>query len=302
MDHASNTDSAEPAQAIQPLGKWRVSMLLTKQSFALLKQDKEVLLFPILSSLVSLAVAAGFIAGGVLLALQGNISFEQFDAYMESPSGEMVPYAMFFVWYLTSVFIVTFFQAGLTAIVYARLQGQNYGFRDGMRVAWSNVARIFLWSLIAATVGVLLRFIADRSKLLGKIVVALLGVAWSVLIFFIVPVLVVSKGTLKDAFHESGDTFRKTWGETIIVNFSIGLIMMLFGLAGAVLFVGTLFTMDIRIIVVSLLLMILYFLVLGVISSSLNAIVKVVLFHFARTGSVPAGFDPTLVRQAVRSR
>ena len=53
---------------------------------------------------------------------------------------------------------------------------------------------------------------------------AIIGFAWSVATFLVVPVLVVEKVGPLDAIKRSASLLRKTWGEQLVGNFGIGLV------------------------------------------------------------------------------
>lgn len=213
----------------------------------------------------------------------------------------MAIYGILFGYYLLVFFITNFFQAGVFTIVHARFSGGNLSLSDGLRGARGHAGKIFIWSLISATVGVVLQIVADKSKVIGKIVVALLGSAWNILTYFSLPSLVIGQASVTDSFKESATMIRKTWGETIIVNFGVGLffglIMMLLVVVG--IFIVIVFpTIAVAIGVGSALFIVL--ILLSILSSTLNSIFKLVLFEYARTGSVPQGFSPEVIAQAVR--
>ena len=95
---------------------------------------------------------------------------------------------------------------------------------------------------------------------------------------------------------------RKTWGETIIINLGVGLLFGILMVLG--IFVGLTFVIIVQglfMTVVAIALVIIYLLSLTIISSSLNAIFKLALYEYARTGIVPQGFSPELIQNAVKS-
>ncbi len=282
------------------LGKFRASKMVVKESWGVLKQDKELVWFPVLSSLVSL-LAFGLLVG-LYLAISSGLPAWQQDAAGE-PVLDAMGYVFLFVYYLVMFFIANFFTSGLYIIAYARFQGQDLSFSEGLSGARKNVGKIFVWSLISATVGVVLQIIADRLKLAGKIVVWLLGAAWSIMTYFSLPSLVIGQKSVKESFKESAAVIRKTWGETIIVNFGVGLVFfllyMLAFLATAVVIIvsGSWFVTF-----AMLVLLVLFIVVTSVVSATLSAIFKLALYEYAVTGRVPQGFTPELVSGAIKAK
>src|SRR4029077_13330612 len=93
------------------------------------------------------------------------------------------------------------------------------------------------WALVSATVGLILRIIEDRSARIGQIVAALLGMAWTVVSFLVVPILVIeNKGPIA-ALKDSTALLKKTWGEQLVSNFSFGMIFFLLALPAFALFI-----------------------------------------------------------------
>lgn len=96
-----------------------------------------------------------------------------------------------FVFYVLAYFVAIFFNAALVGAALFRMDGGNPTLRDGLAIAWSRAGRIFGYALIAATVGLLLQAIEERVGWVGQLVVKLIGVAWTLATFLVVPVLVV---------------------------------------------------------------------------------------------------------------
>lgn len=272
--------------------------MLVEQSWALLKQDKEILWFPVLSTVTSIialtlmAVLFFFtVMGGDVHALEGET--EQAMGFLD--------YSMLILFYTVMFFIANFFQAGIYIIAYGRMNGRDLTFSDGIQGATNAAGKIFLWSLISATVGVVLRAIADRSKLVGRIVVALLGAAWNILTYFSLPALVISNVSVVDSFKVSAATIRKTWGETLILNIGMGLFFFSIASIGIALGIGIIMLAPMASIALSVfILLVVYIVALSIVSSTLGAIFKLALYQYAQTGIVPEGFSPELIQNAVK--
>jgi hypothetical protein len=282
------------------MGKFKASVTIVRESWALLKQDKEIMWFPVLSAIVSI-IAFVIMAGVVyFILLQGNMgNLEQ----VSKEGTDAFSYAVLFVYYLVMFFILNFFQAGIYIIAHGRFNGQDLSFRDGMNGAIANAGKIFAWSFISATVGVILRIIADRSRLIGKIVVFFLGAAWGILTYFSLISLVIGKTTVQNSFKDSASVIRKTWGETIIINLSVGFFFSLLVFLGLALGIGiVVLIQNLFVGLAVLVLFIIYAIFLTIISSALDSIFKLALYEYATTGKVPAGFSPELIQNAVRGR
>src|SRR3989344_1381379 len=174
---------------------------LVKQSFAVLKKDKEIMLFPIISGILSvLALISLFIPFGII-SLDNNFSPSLF-------------YLLLFIYYVITSFIVIFLNTGLITCAHMRLHGKDPTFKDGIKQAWKHVGNIFIWSVISATVGLILRMIVDRienserlgpfGRIVGVIFIGLLGMAWSFLTFFVIPVMVFENKNAFASIKQSG--------------------------------------------------------------------------------------------------
>lgn len=284
------------------IGRLRASYLLTVESFEYLRKDKEILGFVGLSTLCNILlmlVIGGLIAVAYVYQIPGFSSESASDE-----TYEIGMYAILLVWYLGAAFIVTFFQGALSTVVYSRIQGGEPTFKDGMDNAKANTVRFFMWALLSATVGVALRVIGDKLGFVGKLFGAVGEVAWSLLSFFIVPVLALEKRSIKDSFVRSAEVFKATWGESLIMNFSVGLFFGMLSLGALLVGILLMVVVSQSLLAVAfvMLLLILAVLGLGILSSTLNSVFRVVLYVYASTGRVPDSFTPELIIGAVKRK
>lgn len=290
---------SSPVVAPVKIGKFKASKMIVKESWAVLKQDKEIMLFPIASSISTVVASVLLCAifyfvtlGGSLDGLRGQ-NLEQFN--------DIFVYGTLLIYYAVMFFIVNFFQAGLFIIVQARFSGQNLSFNDGIRGAMKYSGKIFYWSLISATVGVVLKIISDKSRFVGKIVSAVLGATWNILTYFSLPALIIGNVSVKDSFKESASIIRKTWGESIIVNFGVALFFSLIIFLVFAVAIGTFVLIPKPLIAISMIIFVIISLVIiSVVSTTLSSVFKLALFNYARTGQVPQGFTEALVKGAVK--
>lgn len=293
------------------MGRFRASHLLVAESFEFLRKDKEVMLFPVLSLLACTALMAVLFAIELFGFYDGNMG-ALLQAIEEEGVGRgeqifsYASYVLLFAYYILSVCIVVFFEVGVVAIVNARIHGGNMSFSDGVSAAWRKVGKIFVWACLTATVGVVLRLLSDRMKIVGKIIIGLLGATWDVLTFFVVPVLALEDVGIKDSIARSAQTFKKTWGETFIINISAGLFFGALMFASVTFFVGVAVLLiylfeaaAMAILVVAAILTVLSILVFAILSATLSIIFRVALYEYAKTGRVPPGFSPELILTAI---
>jgi hypothetical protein len=280
------------------MGKFARSWALAKASLEVLRSDKELLVFPLLSVAAVIVVAITF-----MLPLFGLGILDDADR------GAGVP-TLFYVWgfgfYLVQYFVVFFFTTALVGAAMVRLDGGDPTVGTGLRIAAGKWVSILGYAAIAATVGMILRGIEQRAGIVGKIVAGFVGVAWTLATFLTVPVLVAQDVGPVEAVKESATLLKRTWGEGLIGNGGIGLVG---GLAMvAVMFVGgglALFLVQAGLGAMAVFvgaLALLAFIGIALVQSALGGIYSAALYRYATVGDAPAGFDGVLLRDAFQRK
>ena len=80
------------------------------------------------------------------------------------------------------------------------------------------------WALLTATVGLVLQALRDRAGRLGDFVIGLIGLAWDVATFLVVPAIVIDDHGAWDGVKQSGSLLRQTWGENLAARVGFGLL------------------------------------------------------------------------------
>ena len=259
----------------------------------LLSKDKGLLLFPLISGICCMLLLASF-----ALPLY-------FTNHWQPPAGgaaatqQMAYYGTLFLFYVCNYFVVVFFNAGIVACATIRMKGGNPTVGDGFRAAAARLPAIAGWAILSATVGLILRVIEDRSEKVGRFVAGLLGAAWTVVSFLVIPILVVENKNPFIALKESTILLKKTWGEQVAGNFSFGLIFLLLSLPAIVLIVVGIFSGSLAAIAACVGLAVIYFIILALIQSALRSIFQAAVYLYARDGQVPVGFGAELLGSAM---
>jgi hypothetical protein len=270
---------------------------LIKASGAVLRQDKELLLFPFFSAIATLLVFASFI---VPLLVTG--AFEQMN-----PDESQAPFMVFaFVFYLIQYFIIFFFNSALVGAAMIRLDGGDPTVRDGLRVASSRIVQIIGYAAIAATVGLILRLIEERLGLIGRWIAGLLGIAFTIATFLTVPILVSRDIGPIEAVKESATLLKKTWGENIIGNAGMGVVFFLFYIAaigiGLVFIFGAAQTGSAPLIVLVCAIVALAVIGLALVQAALQGVYSAALYRYATDGNVGESFSSALLGEAFRPK
>jgi hypothetical protein len=273
---------------------------LTKQAVNVLRLDKELLLFPILSGICCLLVLASFFVPAY--------AFGIFDALIEnreSQQGKILLTLLGFAFYFINYFVIVFFNSALVGCSVIRLKGGDPTVSDGFATAFSRLPQIAAWAAVAATVGVILKSFENKDNKLGQIVIGLIGAAWTMLTFFVVPIIVIEQLGPFAAIKRSASLLTDTWGESVSSTFSLRLITFLLSLLGVLPIVGGGFLIANQMAAIGiplLLVGVLILLAISLISSALNSIILAALYIYAVEGRTADNFDPTLIEHAFASK
>ena len=273
---------------------------LAQQSWRVLKLDKELLVFPLLSGIACTLVMASF---AVPLWLTGFIDgvMQERAANQGGQLHQILGFVLLFAYYFVNYFVIVFFNSALIACTIIRFKGGNPNLRDGFSAATSLLPQIAGWAAVAATVGVLLQVIESRSEKVGQIVAGLIGMAWSAVTYFVVPVIVVERVGPIDATKRSFNILKKTWGEALTANFGIGFVVFVASLPciiPLILGIVALSTGHIPLGIAGIAIAIVLFLIVSLISSALHTIIIGALYLYASEGTVPGEFNEDVFRHA----
>lgn len=263
------------------MGRISNTFSLAGSSWRVLKADKELVFLPFLSLLATLAVAFSF-----LWPLVGGCSADGSGQAACELAG--TDYVLLGVMYVALAFITIFFNAALVHAANERMGGGDPTVGSALRGAMLRVHRILPWALVSATVSVILRAIEERAGMVGKIVAGIAGVAWSLVTFLVIPVLVVEDVGVGDAVKRSGALFKRTWGENVAAQVGFGLLGFLLVIPG-LLVAGLGFGAGDSIAVLPVVVGIAWILLVSLVLATLSGIFQTALYRHA-TGTPVAGF------------
>src|SRR3989442_2353427 len=240
------------------MGKFSRSWRLVGQSFAILRSDKQLMLFPVLSAIACFIVTAVMATGGAFLMMPARAAALAAGEQFHPNQSPMFLLGMFAL-YVVNYFVIVFYNVALVGVADSRLMAGTWTFRDGLELAWARKGTILQWAFVAATVGVILRTLEERLGLIGRIIMRVIGIAWTLACYFVVPVLAFEGLTPVAAFKRSSKLFRDTWGEKVIGGFSLSLISLLLALPGIGLWIAAIALGGVKGMIFGAALMILYF-------------------------------------------
>lgn len=272
---------------------WR----LVKASAAVLRQDRELIVFPIVSMIASILVMASF---AIPLFLTG--AFDQMEQGQTSALG----YVLAFLFYLVQYTVIFFCNTALVGAAMIRLRGGDPTVSDGFRISAQRFPTILGYAFISATVGMILRMISERVGWLGQFVISLVGFAWSVATFLVVPILAVENIGPVDAVKRSANLLKHTWGEQLIGNtgmgFAFGLLAFGLILVSVPLFMLAAAAGSSVLIFGTIALIVLAFVALGLIGSALSGIYTAAVYNYAVGGANTVYFSPEMVQNAFQRK
>lgn len=291
------------------MGRFSNSWKVFKQSFGVLKKDKELLLLPVISGIASIIVVASFLFpayfAGFFDAFANRVTPDQIDETVE-----YVALAAAFVMYLLLTFVTIYFTSGIMYAANMRLGGKDPTLRDALRGPSKNLGKIFLWSVFVATISLILRgieaFLRDRfGNVVGMIFGFLAGAAWWMATYFAIPVVLFEGKHVGPALKRSTGLFKDRWGESLIGEFGIGIAIFVLNLVTIPIALIGFYTLGISLYlgVGFLILAGLYVVFINImLGPALNAIYKAALYRYATTGEAVPEFSPDVIQNSWRPR
>jgi len=283
---------------------FRRSWKLTKLTFTVINKDKELLIFALLSFFFSAMFAVAMVYPALLPYLT--------DTHWSEETQLLVQLGCLFVTYIGLAFIATFFNVCVVYTAKTRFEGGNATFMQSLAFAFSRWFRILQWSLVSATVGLVLNLLQQATQKLGKVgefignaVTGILGMAWTVLTLFVIPVLVYEDKGPFAAIKRSVEVIGKTWGESLVKGIGLGLVQFLTYLLLILATAGSAYSLyepanlvgAVAAVGVGILLLLLTALVFSV----ANTVFNTALYVYAKSGKVAEGFDSEVISAAVRT-
>ena len=214
------------------MGRIRRSGLILKASFSVLRGNKKLLLFPAVTGACLVVVAAFFIGALFVASIASQptghpLQFVgEFLSLSGVPMGTNTSDSHIRNWgtvclaflYFVSMFLATFFNVAFYEEIIHALNGQSVSITRGMRFALGRLKPILCWSLLAGIVGYVIRTLAERMSFVGRWIMSLVGIAWSISCVFVIPAIIREPVTANPIryLRSSALNIRRTWGEFLV--------------------------------------------------------------------------------------
>jgi hypothetical protein len=207
------------------------SWQLFQRSVLVLRDHPKLLIFPIVTGVLTAVIALFFLApvGAVLLAphwIEGTRmrALAESIGFLRTHHGpgfniQVAPFGTLILGgvYLLNMFLATMASVAFNSEILEALSGRAVSIRHGLGVACARWKSVLLWSLLAGLIGLIIRVLEERWSLFGRLIAGLIGIAWSVASIFAIPIL-VREPSLANPFavlSKSASTIKKTWGEML---------------------------------------------------------------------------------------
>ena len=262
------------------MGRISNTIQLAKSSWQVLRADKELVALPVLSLVATMITAFSFLI---------PIAFTSPEGQSAVDSAATVEYILLGLMYLSLAFITIFFNTALVGAAMERMNGGDPTINGAIRGAMSRIHRILPWAIVSATVSVILNAIERSDNPLARIASSIAGVAWSLMTFLVVPVLVVEEVGVIDAVKRSGTLFKRTWGENVAAQVGFGLLGFLVALPAILVAVGGFFlgaAIGIFLVIVAML----WILGSAMVISALSGVFQAALYRYAAGLDTPSEF------------
>ncbi|MDX6601967.1 MAG: hypothetical protein QOF13_1169 [Solirubrobacterales bacterium] len=261
---------------------------LTKKSWALLREHRELIRFPLYGAVATIPLAILFLGPGLYFLDQHELA-------------GAIPLLVIGIYVLTVVGV--YFSVGLAAAANLIFGGQEATVSDGLAVARSRFSQICGWAALSTAISVLMGVLENQGGALGNIAARLVGMAWALVTFMAVPVIAIEGTGPLETLKRSATIFKDKWGQQITGNIAIGGAVFLIGVLPAALLIVAgvvLWPSSGPAAVVLILIGAVVMCVALLISKALSGVFGVALYRYAVEGQAVGGFTQEELESAVR--
>jgi hypothetical protein len=292
---------------------WSTGWTMARETFAIMQQYPKLAVFPVISGAVLL-----LIVGPIVLSLLPQIpslyavTGPLWDRLGESDSGMIAAFVAGALGLYVLWAVAIFCNVALVRSALDYYAGREPSVRAGFAAAMTCLPQILGWAFVALTVGVILSAIQgllkDKLGLLGDLVGGLFEIGWSVVTYFVLPVLAAEKLGPIAAVRRSSAIVRSKWGESLAGETQFGIIgLLLFVLAAALFGAGLAIHLSYSAAALGLGVVLMAIGLLGAaaamaIMSALSTVFQTGVYLYATTGQVPAALDADLVKGAFKPK
>ncbi|MFM1965871.1 MAG: hypothetical protein RL134_1596 [Actinomycetota bacterium] len=276
------------------MGAWGDSRALTRQSWAVLKDNRYLLAYPALGAVACIVPFLVVVPGFLFIAADRN----------------WIGWALIILGLYLAMLVTAIFQAGLTVSAAAELEGGRSSLGHGLGMAFGRLGRLARWAFVGTVVNVLIGLLRGNNNgglvavIFRSVLAAAADVMWQLITFFVMPAMMLDDLGMIDAIKKSASTFKQRWGTQLSGGVRIGGLIGLVAIVPAVIaiVVGALlatagaWAVGLPIAVIGFIVLV----IAGLILSAIRGVFSVVLYRFATQGVVEGGFTEQQLAGAVK--
>ncbi len=263
------------------MGRMSRGWEMTKLSFAVIKQNRTLLLFPVISGISMMMILSIILAG-----------FWFVPELAEAPQWFFIILGFFI--YVILFFISYYFQAGLVACAYATMEGEAPSMGYGMKKANTVIGRLFTWAIISAVLGMILQAIESRFPIASR----LIGAAWGIATYFVVPIIVFEDTGAWPSMKRSWQVLKGSWGEALTGHLATTLIFFLLALLFIPLVILAAMMPNLPLMILFAIIALGYLIFIILLASAVSTVLRTALYRYTTTGKMnirlPDWFPPPM--------
>jgi len=270
------------------MGRIRRGWALTKKSWALLNEHRELIRFPLYGAVAITLLGIVFLGPALYLFDQDSL-------------GGAIPLLVIGLYVLTVVGL--YFSVGLAAAANMIFDGKQATVADGLAISRARFSAICGWAAISTAISVLMGVLENQGGIGGQIAARLVGMAWSLVTFLAVPVIAIEGTAPLQTLKRSASIFRERWGQQITGNVAIGAAVSLLGVLPAAILIVVGIVIWSSASFLGALLVVVGALVLAItmlVGHALNGVFGVALYRYAVEGETAGGFTKEELESAVK--
>jgi Family of unknown function (DUF6159) len=298
--------------------KLKRSWELFKRSVLVIQQHPKLLVFPIVTGVLTTMIAFFFLApvglvlvaphwvsGGKIQALADSVGFVRIHNG-DSVNFELQPLgtAILAGMYLLNMFLATMASVAFNHQIIEALNGQPVSIVRGIEAACARWQAVLLWSLLAGVVGLIIRALEERLAFVGRLIAGFIGLAWSIAAIFAIPIL-ARDTSITNPFNiltRSATTIKRTWGEMLAgfvgmggTNLLVFLLSILFWV-----FIGTVAYLlsNPWVLLIAGLIWLFSVIAYGYLASIASRVYLCALYLYASEGVIPGYYDASMMNNA----
>ncbi|HLC43692.1 MAG TPA: DUF6159 family protein [Patescibacteria group bacterium] len=280
------------------MNTFKRSMALLESGRRAMKINKSLMYYPVISLIATIIMIAIMVGVGI----SATTSLPSFDF-----EHSWITWLLFIIFYLVAQFIGIFVNSAFFLAAEAALQGEKTTIKKTFHITWTLRKEIAAWALLTGTVGIILRAIEEKVDFIGKLVVSFFGLAWSLATIFAIPTMVRHRTKPIQTVKDSAKLFTKTWGENVVVEFSLGMVsaFSFLVLVSASIFTGSLFFAIFTIPILAYIfwsVLVIAFLWFLFYLSAIETVFRAALFRYAETGDYIGPFSKEMIDNAFKPK